>query len=235
MERIYSLIEKRTKHAVSRVVLAAQGWGINEKDAFENCKQSLAIQVMLAHHDLTQRLCVYTDASDLSLSGIATQIPIHHVLSLHKEQKRPLLALLMGRFDTTQLGWLTLEKEVFAITNTLDCMRWIVCTPDDFDLYTDYNNLIFFQSPRCCSRSLIDFLRKLLRWAFKLIIYLYTCNHIKGDDNVWGGLLTRWSSPPAMTCHIENIPELSSSFVPDFEWPTQAKLVEAQEQYVLNF
>ena len=59
-------MDKRTKRSVSRVLLASHGWGKTELDAFEACKKSLANQVTLAHRDPTQRLCVYTDASDLA-------------------------------------------------------------------------------------------------------------------------------------------------------------------------
>lgn len=77
-----------------------------------------------------QRLCVYIDATDLSWSGIVTQIPINHASRSHKEQKHVPFLFLLGRFDTTQLRWSTLEKEAFAVMNIHDRMYWIFCTPD---------------------------------------------------------------------------------------------------------
>lgn len=75
MERIYSLIVKRTKRAVARFLLSNHSWGPNELQIFEACKRGLANQVTMSHHDHTQRLCVYTDASDMAWSGILTEVP----------------------------------------------------------------------------------------------------------------------------------------------------------------
>ena len=38
-------------------------------------------------------------------------------------------------------------------------------------------------------------LRKVLRWSVLLSRYNYICLHIKGIDNVWANLLTRWDKP----------------------------------------
>lgn len=58
MDRINILTKNRTKRAVSRVFVAAQGWIVNKQNAFENCKKAFAKQVTLSSRDPTQRLCV---------------------------------------------------------------------------------------------------------------------------------------------------------------------------------
>ena len=75
MERVYDQAGKRTKRAVTRIQLSSLGWGTIQQEAFENCKAALIQQVTLAHRDHSKRMCVYTDASDLSWSGIFTQVP----------------------------------------------------------------------------------------------------------------------------------------------------------------
>ena len=65
----------------------------------------------------------------------------------HQQQRHAPLAFLSDRFDKTQLGWAVLEKEAYAVMNTLDRMHWLAATPDGFDLYTDHNNLIFLFDP----------------------------------------------------------------------------------------
>jgi len=232
MERVYGCTEKRTKRAVSRVLLSAHGWGPVELDAFERCKKALASQVTLSHRDPSQRLCVYTDASDMAWSGIVTQVPLCDVSKPHAEQRHSPIAFLSGRFDKTQLGWSVLEKEAFAVMNTLDRMHWIVATPDGFDLYTDHNNLIFLFDPLAVVPDMSQTsLRKVLRWAVKLSVYRYTCYHIKGADNVWADLLTRWSHAPDIVRRLVHIPELPSSCRDDFEWPTPSTIALVQEQH----
>lgn len=61
----------------------------------------------------------------------------------HKEQRHKPLAILSGRFNNTQLGWSTLEKEAFAVIASLDRMHWMATTSEGLDLYTDHNNLLF--------------------------------------------------------------------------------------------
>ena len=232
MERIYSKIGKRTKRAVARVLLSDHGWGTNELKEFEDCKKGLANQVTLAHRDCTQRLCVYTDASDMAWSGILTQIPEPDISKPHKEQRHSPIAFLSGRFDKTQLGWPIIEKEAFAVMNTLDRMHWVVATPEGFDLYTDHNNLIFLFDPLAVVHDMSQTtLRKVLRWAVKLSVYNYTCFHIKGEDNVWADLMTRWSQPSMTVRRLVHIPELPSSCNTEFEWPVPCEIAKVQEEH----
>ena len=235
MERVYDHATKRTKRAVVRVQLSTLGWGKTELDAFESCKHALAHQVTLAHRDSTKRLCVYTDASDTAWSGIITQVPHAHVHRSHAEQDHAPLAFLSGRFNATQLGWSVLEKEAYAVLTTLDRMHWIVATTDGFDLYTDHNNLIFLFDPLSVVPDLsATTLRKVLRWAVRLSMYRYTCYHIKGDDNVWADLMSRWSSSPATIRRIVRVPELPSSSATDFDWPSRDAVFKVQQEHAAS-
>lgn len=217
MERIYGVANSRKKRSVSRYLLSDQGWGQMELDAFEDCKKALTNQVTLSHCDPLQRLCVYTDASEMVWLGILTQVPICDVSKPHAQQRHSTLAFLSGRFDTTKLGWSILEKEAYAVLATLERMHSLVTTPDGFDLYTDHNNLIFLFDPLTVVPDLSQTsLRKVLRWAVRLSIYRYTFFHIKGEDNVWADLLTRWSSSIPTIRRLVNIPKLPSACAEDF-------------------
>lgn len=232
METIYALAEKRTKRAVTCVILSDQGWGKDQLNAFEACKSALTNQVTLSHRDPSQRLCVYTDASDMVWSGIITQVPVIDVSKPHKEQRHSPLSFLSARFNMTQQGWSTVEKEAFAVLNTLDRMHWLVTNPDGFDLYTDHNNLIFLFDPLSVVPDLSQTsLRKVLRWAVRLSIYQYTCYHIKGEENVWADLLTRWSNANRTVRRLVHIPELPSACSDDFEWPSAKDIADVQQEY----
>lgn len=55
-------------------------------------------------------------------------------------------------------------------------------------------------------------LRKILRCVVRLRIYWYIYYHIKGGDNAWDDLLTRWSSVHQTVRRLFGIPEMQSVF-----------------------
>ena len=162
MEIFYAHSVKRTKPDVARNHFTAFGWSSEQLDAFESCKNALENQVTLSYRDGPQRHCVYTDASDTVWSGIVTQAPLEDFSKLHSEQSRSALAILSGRFNSTQLVCFILEKEAFVVLATLEYMHWVAATPSGLGLFTDHNNLIFLFDPlsvvpdmskRRCERS----------------------------------------------------------------------------------
>lgn len=172
MEHIYDHVGKHTKHAVTHVQLSTLDWEKTELDAFEAYKHALAHQVTLAHRDLEQWLCVYTDASDTAWSGIITKVPHQDLSKAHKEQRHSLLTFLSDRFDATQLGFFVLEMEAYVVLTTIYRVNWIVATPTGFDLYTDHNNFIFLFDPLSVASDMsATSLRKFLRWAVRLSMY----------------------------------------------------------------
>lgn len=101
---------------------------------------------------------------------------------------------------------------------TLEKCHWLAATPSGFDLYTDHNNLIFLFDPLSVVPDLsLTTLLKVFRWAVRLSLYAYTCTHIKGKENVWADLLSRWTSNGKIR-RLVRIPELPSSSEPGFEW-----------------
>lgn len=234
LEKVYNATGKRTRQAAARILLSTLDWGKTEQDAFDRCKAAVEQQVTLAHRDISRRLCVYTDASDLIWSGIVTQVPPEDLSLPHVDQRHQPLSFLSGHFTGPQLGWSTLEKEAFAIMATVERMHWLLATTDGFDLYTDHHNLIFLFDPLAVVPDLSQTsLRKVLRWAVRLSAYNYTCVHIKGVDNVWADLLGRWSAPVVIR-RLVKIPPLPSSSSEDFEWPSPSEFKSAQESNSAN-
>lgn len=189
IECIYDRVGKRTKQAFSRLSIFAVVWGISESEAFEYCKKILGEQTTLAHLDEIKWFRVYTEASDTIWSGILTQVIWEDLFNVHKEQRLEPLAFLSRRFNNTQFGWATIEKEGYAVIETLEHMHWLRATPDGFDLYTDHNNLIFLFNPLSVVPDLSQTsLREIHRWAVHLSVYNYTSFYIKGSNNVWARL-----------------------------------------------
>lgn len=120
------------------------------------------------------------------------------------------------------MGWYILENDAFAVLTTLCRMHWLAATPAGFDLHTDHNNLIFIFDPLSVVPDMTQTsVRKVLRWAVRLTMYRYTCLHIKGEENVWYDLLTRFSAGSGTVRRLVHIPELPSSTISDFDWPSR--------------
>ena len=232
LEKAYASSGKRTKRKVSRVCLQTLGWNDYHAQAFQACKDALAKRVTLAHRDIEKRLCVFTDASEFFWGGIVTQIPTGDITKAHVEKSHEPLAFISGKFNSTQIRWSTLEKEGFAIMETLRRMHWIVATSKGFDLFTDHNNLIFMFDPLAVQPDLsVSSTRKVLRWAIKMCIYNYTCVHIRGEENVWADLLTRWSHSPTVK-RLVAIPVLPSAAEEEFDWPTPHSIFSEQRKHL---
>lgn len=93
MERVYGISGKSIKQAVRRINLADHDWSETEWTALELCKRALSHQITVAHSDLSQRICVYTDSSDLAWSGSITEVPPADDLLPHVEQSHSPLSL----------------------------------------------------------------------------------------------------------------------------------------------
>lgn len=123
----------------------------------------------LAHRKQDARLCVYTDYSDLFPSEIVTQIPEADITRLHPEKRHETLAFLSRRFNKTQLGCSILKKETCYVMKTLDKIHWLVADPQGFDLYTEYNSLIYIFDPTTVvTDSSQTTIRKVVGWAVRL-------------------------------------------------------------------
>lgn len=129
------------------------------------------------------------------------------------------------------MGWLVLEKEDYAVMAMLDRMHWMVADPRGFDLHTDHNNLISLFDPTYVVMDLSQTtVRRVLRWDARISVYNFTSIHIKGQDNVWADLLSRWSAPAPTIRFLVHILELYSSYAPVFEWPTCEEIAKVQEE-----
>lgn len=115
--------------------------------------------------------------------------------------------------------------------STVQRMHWLLATSEGFDLFTDHQNLIFIFDPLSVIHDLVkSTVRKVLRWAVLLSAYTHICVHIKGLENVWADILSRWT-PPATIRRLVKIPVLPSSSDEDFAWPTASEISKEQEKH----
>lgn len=70
-------------------------------------------------------------------------------------------------------------------------------------------------------------LGKVLRWAVRMTAYNYICYHIRGVDNLWCDLITRWSIPLTVP-RLVYIPPLTTTFT-YFPWTYKTTIGSSQD------
>lgn len=70
---------------------------------------------------------------------------------------------------------------------------------------------------------------KVLRWAFRLSMFHSTCMRIKGDENVWRDVLTRWYVPPPCIRRIVYIHVLVALDAKNFKYLSLDEMIPQKE------
>jgi len=199
LEKVYKDVGRRTRRAASKVKLQELGWNEEHTKAFDDMKTALAHATTLAYPDSDKALCLFTDASDHHWSGILTQMPHADLdLDFDKQRHEP-LAFLSGSFKGASSRWSTPEKEASAIIFCCQRLDYLLMREQGFHLFTDHSNLVFLYHPqRSNIRMNKTIYSKVQRWSLILSMYEYTIVHIKGEENCWADLLSRWAkrTPP---------------------------------------
>ena len=123
----YPLIEvalkgkkKWNKATASRNIPLAELRTKEHDAAWEAIVDMLSASVTLAHPNPEWDMCVFTDASESHWGSVITQcVPGTLELPFDEQVHQPLL-FLSGAFKSSSLRWPIIDKEAFAIVNTLD-------------------------------------------------------------------------------------------------------------------
>jgi len=167
----------------NRVTLSAYDWTGIHDNAFNTLKTAIAKVVKLSYPDNNMIQCVFCDASYACSSGMVTQIPPEDVDKPFHEQFHQPLGFAGHRFNRCEKNWATVDKEAFAIKDTLKKLSYLLHTKNPFRLYTDHRNLISMYNPFKCSKQSAD---RLIRWGIELrdfnyIIITYQASLITGQ------------------------------------------------------
>ncbi|KAF0683199.1 Aste57867_24731 [Aphanomyces stellatus] len=144
-----------------------------EQAAFEAVKSKLRAAVELSHPRDEATMCLFTDASDNRHPGP----------QVRPDDTDPRLTARNA----------VIEKEAYPIARACDKLNHLLLRPQGFRMYCDHENLIEVFAPnkewKAYKRA------KLTRWAAIIGGYRYTIEHIKGVDNLWADLMSRWGQP----------------------------------------
>jgi hypothetical protein len=183
---------RRTKAVARGVRLARYGWNVTHRLAFEKLKLAIMGIVELAYPREDMIQSVFCDASQLCSSGMVTQIPVEDECKPVHEQRHQPLGFVGQRFNGSELNWATVDKEAFAIRDTLKKLDYLLqCYRRPFKLFTDHRNLIAMYNPTRCTKQSAELL---IRMGIALRDFNFEIHHISGEDNVWADLLSRWGA-----------------------------------------
>lgn len=144
--------------------------------------------------------------------------------SPYEEQNCEPLYFLGGMFRGSALNWPIIEKEAFAIMESVDRLDYLLQRPTGFRILCDHRNLIYIFSENAEHKKATS--QKLERWTMRLLGYRYIIEHISGEDNKWADLLSRWAQPQRiMRLNRFHCQPMLNPLGQDFQWPTiqQAK------------
>ena len=146
LEEAFETSGKRTKRSIKNA-LSTLSWGTTHLNAFCDLQDTLHNAVKLSYPKPGMKICIYTDASEIFWSAVVTQCtPESLELPLEERRHEP-LAFLGAEFKGAQCGWITFEKEGFAILDTFDKLGYILMGSQPTHIYTNHRNLLFVFAP----------------------------------------------------------------------------------------
>ena len=154
-------------------------WGTEENAAFEELKMALTSDTIMAHPDPKKPFRLYTDASEVAVGAVLTQVDDDGV-------ERPIHYVSKG-FSTSQRRWSAIEREAFAIVHSLRKLQPYL-QGADLTILTDHKPLrSIFQ---CELKN-----SKVQRWAMLISEFAPKIEYRKGSDNIRADMLSRLPPP----------------------------------------
>ncbi|MEP0580138.1 MAG: reverse transcriptase domain-containing protein [Marinobacter sp.] len=190
---------RRTKRVARNRVIKDTAWTEDRVRAW-NAARGLVAQAVPLHHPRPGCVVLmFPDASDFHWGSFLTQVPEHEFrsgLALESMSHEP-LGFLSGSFTGSQLRWATVDKEGFAIVNTFRRLEYLLW--GGVHIFTDHRNLQYIFNPEKCVTTVTKTMaQRLENWKGVLGQYRYAIEHIPGDRNCWGDLLSRWVKVPTV-------------------------------------
>ena len=183
-----------------KVSVEAAGWTSEHDDCFRQVNAALANAVTLAHQNPAMVTCIFSDASSTAWAGIVTQCWESELGKPVLQQQHQPLAFVSGTFNTAERNYPTVEQEAFAIKTTATKCRSVLQQATSVHIFTDHKNLTSLFNPHVAlAANRQQAADRIQRWQLIMSQFRYEIHYVKGEDNVFADLLTRWGSlePPA--------------------------------------
>lgn len=150
-------------------------WTPEAEKAFVKIKQLLISTPILVPPDFSQEFTLQTDASDVAVAGVLTQM---------QKGSEKVIAYFSQKLTATQQRYHASEKEALAAILAIDHFRGYI-EGSHFTLITDSSALTYIMTTRWKTSS------RLSRWSLILQQYDVSILHRKGKENIVPDALSR--------------------------------------------
>ena len=151
-------------------------WEKEHQEAFEELKEKITSQPVLALPKREGKFRVETDASGHAIGG---------VLSQEQEGKWKPIAFLSRTMQPAERNYKIYDKELLAIVEALAKWRqYLLDAAETFKIWMDHKNLKYFREPHKLNG-------RQARWYLKLQDYDFILRHIPGKTNTKADILSR--------------------------------------------
>lgn len=151
-------------------------WTPEADKALDQLKESLINPPILANPDFDEEFTIESDASDLAVGAVLTQV--------QKGEKR-VIAYFSKKLNSTRRKYAAVEKECLAVLWAIEAFRHYV-EGVHFRVITDARSLVWLSKVSAEKGS-----AKLCRWALKLQQFDFIIEYRKGRDNITADCLSR--------------------------------------------
>ena len=146
------------------------------QEAFEELKEKITSQLVLALPKKEGKFRVETDASGHAIGG---------VLSQEQEGKWKPIAFLSRTMQPAEWNYKIYDKKLLAIVKALAKWRqYLLDAAETFEIWMDHENLKYFWEPHKLNG-------RQARWYLKLQDYDFILQHIPGKTNTKADILSR--------------------------------------------
>lgn len=158
-------------------------WTSEANDAFQKLKDCLVTSPVLSCPDYSQPFQVHTDASDLGIGAVLTQM-------LEGEEK--VIAYMSKSLSAQERNYSATEREALAVLIAIEHWRCYLENGQKFTIYTDHSSLKWFL-------NLNNPTGRLARWGVRLSAFNFEIKHRRGKDNIVPDFLSRAIPVSAIT------------------------------------
>ncbi|GMF57038.1 unnamed protein product [Phytophthora fragariaefolia] len=216
-------------------------WTKEDEVAFQLVIELLGMSTKQYFADSEAQVCLFSDASARGWSIILTQVAEWNDDLPVTGQAHQMLICRGGLFKGAQVNWSTVEQEAYPIVWACGDLAYLLEREQGVRIYCDHANLIKIFAP---GKEVKQHVRgKLQRWALKMIGIRYEIEHIKGEDNLWADIVSRWGQPaPApsespvalkrvTTRSVQPLSSLRPLQDAAFQWPSLDAVRQEQQRY----
>ena len=150
-------------------------WGAEQQTAFNTLWRAITEQPVLAILVDDEPYWVEADSSDFALDAVLLQ---------QQNNKWHPIAYLSKSLTEAEQNYEIYDKELLAIMTALDKWQHYLLTGKEFKIWTDHQNLCYFQKAQKLNQ-------RQARWVMELGEYNFTMHHKPGKTNVKANILSR--------------------------------------------